>query len=91
MPDAVPAILTLPSSSRELLHTTTQLVARLKRSFILIAPTNRHFTNTASELLETIGSIFLPLDRYLTIQPNSAADGIPIAPHLKDPLFHVLC
>jgi len=69
--EAIPAILTLPASQRELLHSITMLVARLNRGFILFAPTARHLGLAAKELLATLGAIFIPLDTHITLERSA--------------------
>jgi hypothetical protein len=82
--DAIPAILTLPASQGEFLHTLTLLIARLNRPFILFAPTARHFGLAPKELLATLGAIFIPLDSHLNLSLNhpSGPSSSP-SPHLS--------
>ena len=69
--DAVPAIFFIPTSDGEFLHAVTMLVARLGRSFILFAPTNRHYGTSAKELLSNLGAAFFPLDAHVGFNGQS--------------------
>jgi hypothetical protein len=96
--DAIPAILTIPGSQREFLHTVTTLVAKLGKPFILFAPTKRHCPPAAQELLNTLGGAFFPLSHrvvftgsqlstpQLSTTQSSSTLFANVVPHVSEPL-----
>jgi hypothetical protein len=60
-PDAVPVILTLAGNHAELFNIATQLVSRIGKPFILLAPNSKHLSPAAKELLNHIGALFVSL------------------------------
>ncbi len=60
--DAVPVILTIQSSISHLQSTISQLALRLRRPFILLAPTNGNLDAIAQEFLASASAAFFPLD-----------------------------
>jgi hypothetical protein len=91
--EAVPAVLTVQGHQGEFFHAVSTLVARVGKPFILLAPTSQMLGSSARELLETSGSVFLPLDAYVifnedgTLQAARAPDELfaQVAPGLKEP------
>ena len=69
--DAVPVILTVQSQAVDFRRVVAELVARLGRRFILLAPTTAHFDVPSQELLTRAEAEFFPLDAHLTL----TADG----------------
>lgn len=65
--NAVPAILTIQSEPREFRLVVAELVARLRRPFILLAPTNQHLTAVCQELLANGGAEFYSLESSVTL------------------------
>ena len=60
--DAVPVILTIQTDRHVLHRAVAELVARLRRSFILLAPTSRLVGAACHELLANVGAGFFALE-----------------------------
>ena len=70
--DAVPVILTIQSERNEFRRVVAELVARLRRPFILLAPTSRHLDATATELLANVKAGFFALDSHVLLAEHGA-------------------
>jgi hypothetical protein len=65
--DAVPIILTIQSSSSHLRSAIYQLTSRLRRSYILFAPTNEHLDATCQEFLANGGAGYFSLENTIRL------------------------
>ncbi len=65
--DSVPAILTIQNEADEFRSVLAELVARLRRPFILLSPTTAHLTATCQELLANAGAAFFPLHTHVIL------------------------
>jgi len=74
--DAVPVILTLQSQTADFRRVVTELVVRLGRRFVLLAPTATHFDVASQELLSRADAAFFPLDANLTLTPSGSLQSI---------------
>ena len=64
--DAVPAILTVQADSRELREVIYELVARLRKRFILLSPTTRHLDARCHEVLTNADAGFFALENLVS-------------------------
>ena len=65
--DAVPVILTIQCDGHLFRHVVAELVARLGRPFILLAPTSIHLTVHCDELLAHAKAAFFPLETTVVL------------------------
>jgi hypothetical protein len=65
--DAVPAILTIQVQNSVFRRVVAELVANLRRSFILFAPTSDFFDAPSQSILENHGAAFFGLDSHVTL------------------------
>lgn len=65
--DAVPVILTIQHERGWFRTVLLELIARLRKRFILLAPTARNLDAVCVELLESANAGFFPLDACLTL------------------------
>jgi hypothetical protein len=63
--DAVPAILTIQSEPHSLRPVLCELIARLRKRFILIAPSHRHLDATCHELMANADAEFFALENLI--------------------------
>jgi hypothetical protein len=70
--DAVPVILTVQSQAVDFRRVVAELVARLGRRFILLAPTPAHFDVASQELLVRAEAAFFALDAHLTLMSGGS-------------------
>jgi hypothetical protein len=70
--DPVPVILTLQSARPDFRRAMTGLVARLRRPFILLAPTSQHLDAPAAELLANANAAFFALDTTVTLTEHGS-------------------
>ncbi len=92
--DAVPVILTIQSESNVFRHVIAELVARLGRPFILLAPTSLHMTANCDELLAHAKAAFFPLETTVTMTDHGTlhptkTPGVIFArftPEAKEPI-----
>jgi len=70
--DAVPVILTIQRERYDFQHVVAMLAARLRKKFILLAPTSRNLDATSHELLANFGAEFFALDTHLTLTDHGA-------------------
>lgn len=63
--DAVPVLLTLQSDRSAFSSVVSQLVARLRQPFILLAPSSQHLDAAAKELLANVGAGFFDLVSHI--------------------------
>ena len=68
--DAVPVILTIQRERHTFQHVVAVLAARLRKKFILLAPTNDHLDATSQELLTNVDAECFALDTNLLLTPN---------------------
>lgn len=64
---AVPVLLTLPAEALGLRRVIAELSARLRRPYILLAPTSRHLTASGLELLADAGAGFFDLASHVAL------------------------
>jgi hypothetical protein len=81
--DAIPAILTIQPDAAALQSTAADLVAQLKKPFILFAPTAKPFNARCQSLLSGVGADFFPLETTVTLKP----DGTLVAARPPEQLF----
>ena len=65
--EAVPVILTVQAERPDFRLVVAELVARLRRSFILFGPTSVHLDAVSTELLASAGAGFFGLDATVTL------------------------
>jgi hypothetical protein len=65
--ESVPVLLTIQSEDRLFRNVLSELAARLRRSFIIFAPSNRHLDVAAQELLANAGAGFFALDENVRL------------------------
>ena len=65
--DQVPAIMTIQSDPHEFRRVIAELVARLRRPFILFAPTADHLDAECQELLATVQAGFFAIESTFTL------------------------
>jgi len=70
--DAVPVILTIQRERYDFQHVVAMLAARLRKKFILLAPTSQNLDATSQELLANFGAEFFALDTHLTLTDHGA-------------------
>jgi hypothetical protein len=68
--DPVPVILTIQSQRGFFYSVITELIARLRQKFILLAPTVKHFDANCQELLANANATFFPLDSNVSLNQN---------------------
>jgi hypothetical protein len=73
--DAVPAILTIQSESHSLRSVICELVARLRRKFVLLSPTSNHLDATCHELLANAEAGFFALENLITFEGSLRLAG----------------
>jgi hypothetical protein len=81
----LPIVLTLRVERHEFRHVVAELMARLRRPFILLAPTNRALDGLGHELLANAGAGFFPLDSTLTLLPSGQLHSARPAGELFSP------
>src|SRR5262249_51526077 len=64
--DAVPAIFTAQTNSHDLRHVICELTARLRKRFILLAPTTRLFDASCHEILCNADAGFVALENLVS-------------------------
>ncbi len=74
--DAVPALLAVQSEARAFRHTVAQLATRLRRRFILLAPTSRFLEATCLETLNAISAEFFALDQHVRVNRDGRLEAI---------------
>jgi len=92
--DAVPAIPTIQSDARDFRLVVAELVARLRQPFILLGPTNKHFTGICQELLANVGAGYVALENHVDFVAGGVfrARGAPgevfarFTPEPRDPV-----
>jgi hypothetical protein len=65
--DAIPVILTIQSESRALRLVISELIARLRRKFILLTPTHKNYDAHIQELLANAQAAIFPLNSTVTL------------------------
>jgi hypothetical protein len=76
--DAVPVILTI-QTQRGFFHSViTELIARLRQKFILLAPTGKHFDANCQELLANGNAAFFPIDSNIILTQNGNLHSVKI-------------
>jgi hypothetical protein len=68
--NAVPAILTIQTHHTDYELVVANLVAQLKKPFILFAPTAKHFNARCQSLLSGVRADFFPLETTVTLKPG---------------------
>ncbi|MBI1178727.1 hypothetical protein GC207_14940 [bacterium] len=68
----LPIVLTMQAERHHFRQVITELMARLRRPFILLAPTCRHVDVLSLELLANAQAGFCPLDDTLTLLPSGS-------------------
>ena len=76
--DAVPVILSVQPDRASLRNVIAELVARLKRNFILLGPTHNRFDARCQELLAKVDAAFLPLDQIVRFQQNGSLQPVKL-------------
>jgi hypothetical protein len=74
--DAVPVILTLQSQRGFFYSVITELIARLRQKFILLAPTAKHFDANCQELLANANAAFFPLDSNVILTEDGVLESL---------------
>jgi hypothetical protein len=69
---SVPAILTLQTQPATFRSVLAELVARLRRPFLLFAPTSDYVTAECLELLQNVEAAFFSIDSILTLNPHGS-------------------
>jgi len=69
---SVPAILTLQTQPAMFRSVLAELVARLRRPFLLFAPTSDYVTAECLELLQNVQAAFFSIDSILTLNPHGS-------------------
>lgn len=67
---AVPVLLTLPGHPDDLRQVAAELGTRLRRPYLLLAPTSRHLTAVCLELLADAGAGFFDLASHVVFTPS---------------------
>jgi hypothetical protein len=70
--DAVPVIFTIQSERSQLSTIISQLTSRLRRSYILFAPTTENLDATSQEFLANSGAEFFSLENTVRLADNGA-------------------
>lgn len=70
--DAVPVILTIQQEPESFRHVVAELVARLRKRFILLAPTKRFVDSSCLELLENAKAELFDLESQILIESNGS-------------------
>jgi len=81
--NAVPAILTIQTGHAAFESVVANLVAQLKKPFILFAPTAKHFNARCQSLLSGVRADFFPLETTVTLKPG----GTLVAARPPEQLF----
>lgn len=79
----LPIVLTMQAERHHFRQVITELMARLRRPFVLLAPTCRHVDVLSLELLANAQAGFCPLDDTLTLLPS----GLLHSPQSAGELF----
>ena len=70
--EAVSAFLTIQWDEREFRLAVASLVARMKKPFILLAPTSEHLDATSQSYLTNAGAEFFSLENHLILTENGS-------------------
>lgn len=92
----LPILLTVQHDQDGFEEVVARLVAKLPKGFVLLAPTSRFCTATATELMGRVNAGFFTLDEHVTILPsgklNAPKTGAELftahLPEMKDAVIH---
>ena len=74
--DAVPVILTIQSERYDFQHVVMGLAARLRRKFILLAPTSDNLDAISQEILANAGAAFFALDSHVRLTQQGSLQSV---------------
>lgn len=73
--DGLPIVLTLQSDEGAFRSIVSELVVRLPKGFVLLAPTSRLCTVPATEMLARVNAGFFSLERHVSVLPGGRLDA----------------
>jgi hypothetical protein len=89
--DSIPVIVTVQSEPEVFRRVTAELVARLQKPFILLAPTSRHMDAACRELLTHAHAEFFDLKSLLSFDDLGALQPLRAPADLFAPLTTKIC